>query len=149
MNSSVCRDHTYGNKGVSRPKDGGSLESSSFVARKSSSATNASTPGYKFLEAAFEPKDELLDDVKLEPVVSAEEARLETGLEPSKARPPPPLSTTKPKGLSPVERSNSFAPLPPMPQESALFAPPSEKGELLMGLKEGRVKKRKKRVNRK
>ena len=59
-------------------------------------------------------QDEVCDNYKLEPTVSVEEARIETG-----------LGVQEHKRQ---QRSDMPAPLPPLPLESALFVPPVDRG---------------------
>jgi len=64
----------------------------------------------------FKIKDEVCDEYKLEPTVTVEEARLETGLGVQDHR------------RQQSNRSDMPAPLPPLPLESALFVPPVDRG---------------------
>jgi len=110
--NSPHRDHSYGSK------------NNLFAGRYETVGDQGERYNPNMLSAEFEPKDEFCTEfVKLEPVVSAEEARLETGFEPAKPRRKPN------KGPGAIEKSLTMAPVPlPLPQESALFIPPSERG---------------------
>ena len=72
------------------------------------------------LTASYEPKDEVGEDyVKLEAAEVEEKGVEAPGPEPRAYR----------KGLSMIDAADARAPLPALPQESALFFPPTERGQ--------------------
>lgn len=78
----------------------------------------------KIFAAEYEPKDEVCEEyIKLEPTVTAEEARIETGLQPLYHP-----QAAKGSATTPVDKNNIRPLLPPLLPESALFVPPIDRG---------------------
>jgi len=99
------------------------------IASRNNSSLNKDSPhkdhNYqnKIIAAEYTPKDEFCtDSIKLEPTVSIEEARIETGLQPAA------FNRRAGAFKTPDSKEDLRSVLPPLADESALFVPPVDRG---------------------